>query len=295
MIVRVGSRGSQLALAQTKSVVDDLQRRHPLVEFVVQVVKTSGDRPSALRTPLGEGIFVKELEEALQSGAVDLAVHSLKDVPARLSPGFVLAAVPMREDASDVLISRSSQRLGELPPSARIGTGSPRRKAQVASLRPDIRVVPIRGNVDTRLRKTYSGDVDGIIMAAAAMHRLGLAELITEYLPLEVFVPAVGQGALVVEALSGSADMVRIVSPLGDEATRQAVDAERAFLLGLGGGCRAPIAAYGTVREGRLVLKGMFLPSEEAKPIFAEETGPAAEAEEVGAALAKQVLGLVKV
>ncbi|MDP2743552.1 MAG: hydroxymethylbilane synthase [Dehalococcoidia bacterium] len=290
MVVRIGSRGSQLALAQTGLVVDELQGRYPQVEFAVQVVKTSGDRPSASLLPLGEGVFVKELEEALQAGAVDLAVHSLKDVPSRLSPGFVLAAVLKRGDARDVLVSRSGQRLSELPPGARIGTGSPRRKAQVASLRPDLLVVPIRGNVDTRLRKTYSGDVDGVIMAAAAMHRLGWEDRVTEHLPLEMFLPAVGQGALVIETLSSSADMVRMVAPLEDEATRHAVAAERAFLRDLGGGCRAPIAAYATVSDGRLFLKGMFLPSEGASPVFAEGAGPAAEAEEIGAALAKKIL-----
>lgn len=270
--------------------MDELRRLYPGTEFEVQVVKTSGDRPSGLVLPLGEGVFVKELEEALQAGAVDLAVHSLKDVPSLLSPGFALAAVPKREDARDVLVSRSGRRLKELPPGARIGTGSPRRKAQVASVRPDLEVVPIRGNVDTRLKKTYSGQVDGVIMAAAAMHRMGWEDKVTEHLSTDVFLPAVGQGALVVEALSGRLDMMRMAAPLEDEATRRGVDAERAFLRDLGGGCRAPIAAFGTVTEGRLLLRGMFLPSEGARPVFAEESGPAAEAEEVGAALAKKIL-----
>jgi hydroxymethylbilane synthase len=222
-------------------------------------------------------------------------VHSLKDVPSSLAPEFALAAILRREDARDVLVSSAGQRLSELPTGARIGTGSPRRKAQLASLRADLKVLPIKGNVDTRLRKTYSGEVDGVILAAAALHRLGLEERITEYLSLNTFLPAVGQGALVIEILASDEERARLVAPLEDEATRQAVAAERTFLRGLGGGCQAPIAAYGLVNQGRLELKGMFLPSEEASLLWGEEAGPVSQAEEMGYSLAQKILAQVKV
>ncbi len=261
---------------------------------MLQVIKTSGDGQSALSPPMGEGIFVKELEEALLAGTIDMAVHSLKDVPSLLAPEFALAVVLKREDARDVLVSHTGQRLIQLPLNARVGTGSPRRKAQLSFLRPDLEVFPIRGNVDTRLRKTYSGEVDGVLLAAAALHRLGWVERITEYLPIEAFLPAVGQGALVIEILASDEEKARLVSPLEDEATCQAVAAERAFLSGLGGGCRAPIAAYGRVSQGKLVLKGMFLPFDGARPLWAQETGPASQSEEVGQSLAQKILSLVR-
>jgi hydroxymethylbilane synthase len=275
--------------------MNQLRRIQPGVEFVLQVIKTSGDRPSDSIETMGEGIFVKELEEVLRAGTIDLAVHSLKDVPSSLAPEFALAAILRREDARDVLVSSAGQRLSELPTGARIGTGSPRRKAQLASLRTDLKVLPIRGNVDTRLRKTYSGEVDGVILAAAALRRLGLEERITEYLSLDTFLPAVGQGALVIEILASDEERARLVAPLEDEATRQAVAAERTFLRGLGGGCQAPIAAYGLVNQGRLELKGMFLPSEEASLLWGEETGPVSQAEEMGYSLAQKILAQVKV
>jgi hydroxymethylbilane synthase len=259
MKVIVGTRGSALATTQTFSVVELLRARRPDIEFLVRTIRTEGDvktdRP--LAEIGGKGVFVKELEIALQHGDIDLAVHSLKDVPAILAEGLTLAATLRRADARDVLISRSGLPLAELKPQAVIGTGSKRREVQLRQLRPDLQIVPIRGNVDTRLRKLDEGQFDAIMLAAAGLGRLAKADRITEFLDPGRMLPSVGQGVLAIECRADS-PLADIASALDDPETRVAVTAERAFLARLGAGCELPVAAYARVERGHVTLDGML-------------------------------------
>ena len=287
----VGSRGSRLALIQAESVVARIREANPDIEIIMSKVVTKGDRDrhTQLDRMAGVGVFVKELEEALLDGRIDLAVHSLKDVPTQIPQGLCLLAVTERVDPRDVLISRSG-RLNELPPASTIGTGSLRRAIQLKSYRPDLKACSLRGNIDTRLRKVASGEVDGVMLAAAALLRLGWEDRITEYLPLEHFLPAVGQGALVTEARLDDEEVAKICSPVNHLLTWQCVMAERAFLSALGGGCRAPIAALGTVDNTTLHLEGMVADASGQKIWRASEEGKAMSPEEVGMRLAQKIL-----
>ncbi len=293
-IIRVGTRGSALALQQTGAAVDALKVRHPEVQFEVVPIRTRGDADR--RSPaaaLGVGMFVRELETALIERRIDLAVHSLKDMPAEVNADFELAAVPEREDARDALVNRWGAELDTLPRGSRIGTGSPRRKAQLLALRPDLEVVPLRGNVDTRLRKAKSGDgIDGAILAAAGLARLGRLDEASELLDLGRFVPAAGQGALAVEALASRPDVADIGRVLDDPATRAAVTAERAFLLAMGGGCAEPLAAHATVDGDRLTIHGFASDPDGRHVIAAEQGGDSRKAAAVGARLAERMLAL---
>ncbi len=286
----VGSRGSKLALIQAESVVAKIREINPHVEVGISKIVTKGDRDrhAQLDHMEGIGVFVKELEEALLTGRIDLAVHSLKDVPTEIPQGLCLLAVTERLDPSDVLVSKSG-RLNELASGARIGTGSLRRAAQLTRYRPDLEVCSIRGNVDTRLRKVASGEFDGVILAAAAMLRLGWQDKISEYLPLEHFVPAVGQGTLVIETRLGDKEIVELISPLNHRPTWQSITAERAFLSALGGGCRAPIAALGTVNSDTLKLEGMVADASGKKMLRAVEEGSTIFPEELGTRLAQRM------
>ena len=293
-IIRVGTRGSALALRQTATVVDALKARHLEVQFEVVPIRTRGDADR--RSPaaaVGVGVFVRELEAALADGRIDLAVHSLKDMPARLNAEFALVAVPEREDPRDVLVNRWGAELEALPRGSRLGTGSPRRKAQLLALRPDLEVVPLRGNVDSRLRKAKSGDgIDGAILAAAGLARLGRLAEVSQYLDVERFVPAPGQGALAVEALADRSDVAEIARSLGDPATRTAVTAERAFLLVMGGGCAVPLAAHATVDGDRLTIHGFASDAEGRHVIAADQEGDSKKATAVGTRLAERMLAL---
>ena len=286
----VGSRGSKLALIQAESVVAKIREINPHVEVGISKIVTKGDRDrhAQLDHMEGIGVFVKELEEALLTGRIDLAVHSLKDVPTEIPQGLCLLAVTERLDPSDVLVSKSG-RLNELASGARIGTGSLRRAAQLTRYRPDLEVCSIRGNVDTRLRKVASGEFDGVILAAAAMLRLGWQDKISEYLPLEHFVPAVGQGTLVIETRLGDEEIAGLISPLNHRPTWQSITAERAFLSALGGGCRAPIAALGTVNSDTLKLEGMVADASGKKMLRAAEEGSTIFPEELGTRLAQRM------
>jgi len=287
----VGSRGSRLALIQAESVLAQIAELRPELEISIAKIITRGDR--SRHTPLdrmeGVGVFVKELEEALLSGRVDLAVHSLKDVPTQILEGLCLRAVTERLDPRDVLVSRKGK-LDELAVGAKIGTGSLRRAVQLKSYRPDLEALSIRGNVDTRLRKVAEGEFDGVILAAAALKRLGGEDRITDYLPLEHFLPAVGQGALVIEARLGDDEVAALVSPLNHRPTGQSVTAERAFLCALGGGCRAPIAALGTVNGANLKLEGMVARVSDGKILRAVEESNSLSPEELGMRLAQRLL-----
>ncbi len=291
--ILIGSRSSQLALIQSESVVAKLSALNPHLKVSVSQIVTKGDRNRHARLDRmeGVGIFVKELEEALIEGSIDLAVHSLKDMPTEIPAELCLAAVTERLDPRDVLVSRAGK-LAELPPGTRIGTGSLRRAVQLAAYRPDLKVANIRGNVDTRLRKVSSGDYDGVILAAAAMIRLGWEAKISEYLPPEPFLPAVGQGTLGIETRLGDKDITELVSSLNHWPTWQSVAAERAFLSALGGGCRAPIAALGTIADRTLRLKGMVADMSGTRRIYASEEGNAAHPEEVGTRLAQRMLSM---
>ena len=293
-MVRLGTRGSALAQAQARWVAARLEAAWPGLTVELRVIQTAGDRSQASGAPLsvigGQGIFVKEIEYALRRGEVDVAVHSLKDLATRLEPGLTLAAVPEREDARDVLVSRHGVGLAVLPAGPRIGTSSPRRAAQVRAARPDAVVVNLRGNLDTRLRKAATDAYDAIVLAAAGLHRLGRTGEITEYLPVGQFIPMVGQAALALEARADDEATLARLRPLDHAPTHAAVRAERAYLAALGGGCAAPVAAHATVDGDRLTLRAMIADADGRRVLRDEIGGPASEAEALGAALAGRLL-----
>lgn len=286
----VGSRGSKLAMIQTESVLNTMKQVHPEIEFTLTKITTKGDRMREVRLDClpGVGVFVKELEAALLDGQIDMAVHSFKDMPTAIPPGLLLAGVTMRLDPRDALVSGKGK-LYQLAPGSRIGTSSPRRRAQLLRCRPDLKVEMVRGNVDTRLRKVSSGQLDGVIVAAAAILRLGCEETIAEYLPLEDFLPAVGQGALGIEIRSGDTGMAGLAAMVNHQPTWCSVVAERAFLRALGGGCRAPIAALGRVTGVNLKLDGMVADTRGHVFLRASEEGSATDAERVGIRLGKKM------
>lgn len=252
--LRIGSRGSQLALWQANHIAGLLKANGHHVQ--IEIIRTTGDKIADVAlTKVGtKGMFTKEIEEALAEGRVHLAVHSLKDLPTEVPSGFELAAITRREDPRDVLLSREHHTLAQLPQGARVGTSSLRRQAQLRALRPDLEIHPLRGNVDTRLRKLESGEYDGIILAAAGLRRLGRTELVREFIPEETMCPAAGQGALGIEIRKGDADTRQHLLFLDDAAARSATTCERALLHRLGGGCQVPIGAFADVRGEHLHL-----------------------------------------
>jgi hydroxymethylbilane synthase len=285
----IGSRGSKLALVQTESVAARIREMRPHLEVSISIITTSGDRDQHTRLDrIGIAVFVKELEEALLSGKIDFAVHSLKDMPVEIPAGLRLLATPERQDTRDVLVAKA--KLDKLAPGSRIGTDSLRRTVQLNQYRPDLNVCGIRGNVDTRVRKASSCEVDGVIVAAAGVIRLGLKDKITEYLPLEHFLPSVGQGALAIEARSNDKETAELIYPLNHPPTWQCTMAERAFLHTLGGGCRAPIAALGRISNTTLKLEGMIASIRSKEMLQSSEEGNAASPEEIGTRLAQKML-----
>ena len=287
----VGSRGSRLALIQTGSVMAKIGEVNPCIQMSLQKIITAGDRDHHTQLDrMGVAIFVKELEEALLDGRIDIAVHSLKDVPTEIPRGLGLLAVTERLDPRDALVAKSS--LDELAPGSRIGTGSLRRSVQLTRLRPDLEVCSIRGNIDTRLKKVVSGEVDGIIVAVAALLRLGWEDKIAGYLPVEHFLPAVGQGTLVVESRLDDKEVIDLILPINHLPTWQSVMAERAFLRALGGGCRAPIAALGTVNSSTLKLEGLVASISNKDILHSYVEGSTNFPEEVGVRLAQKLLDM---
>jgi hydroxymethylbilane synthase len=256
--IRIGTRGSPLALRQTAWVRERIAERHPGLQIEVVRIKTTGDKITdvPLATVGGKGLFVKEIEEALLREDIDLAVHSMKDVPTELPVDLHVGAITEREDPRDVLVSRHGRRLEEIPSGARMGTSSLRRGAQLLGVNPQWKIVPLRGNVDTRIKKLDTEGLDAVIVAAAGVSRMGLEERVTEYLPPDVMLPAVGQGALGIECLQEGA-VNELIAFLNHHESAMAVEGERAFLRRLEGGCQVPIAAYGEIREGELFLRGM--------------------------------------
>jgi hydroxymethylbilane synthase len=267
---RIGSRGSQLALWQANHISGLLQQRGHTAS--IEIIKTTGDKITdvALSKVGTKGMFTKEIEEALADGRIDLAVHSLKDLPTELPAGFALAAVPPREDARDVFLSVRFERIEQLPSGARVGTSSLRRQAQLHAIRRDLEPVPLRGNVDTRLRKLESGDYDGIILAAAGIARLGLHMHVREYISLEQMCPAAGQGALAIETRADDAATIDALQFLDDRKTRAAVECERAALNALGGGCQVPIGAFAEVDASGLHLRAVVA-SPDGREIIREQ------------------------
>ena len=291
--ITIGTRGSRLALWQAEWVRAQIERRFPGTAVALAVIKTQGDR--ILDVPLaqvgGKGLFVKEIESALLDGRVDLAVHSMKDMPAEVPDGLAIGAVPERESAADVLVSRGGASLREIVPGGVIGTSSLRRAAQIRHLRPDLAVVPLRGNVETRLAKLDGGGLAGVVLAAAGLKRLGLAERASEHLPVDVMLPAVGQGALCVEVRRDDPVIGPIVAALDHRVSRLAVSAERAFLRRLQGGCQVPIAGHARIDGPLLELAGLVA-GVDGTPLVADRlSGPAETAETIGMALAEVLLG----
>ncbi|HEY3298271.1 MAG TPA: hydroxymethylbilane synthase [Armatimonadota bacterium] len=285
--LKVGTRGSALALCQTKIVVERLKELHPGLEIEIVTISTQGDR--SIDVPLAsigdKGLFVKELENGLLHKEIDFAVHSLKDLPGEMPKGLCIAAVPKRADPSDVIVSNSLG-LDELPKGARIGTGSVRRRAQLKDYRPDLVFCEIRGNLDTRLRKLDEGRYDAIILAYAGLFRMGWAERITEKIPHAICLPAVGQGALAVQARDGEEDLLEILHALDHTESRTAVLAERSLMQALGGGCQFPLGALAVVEDGTITLQGMLAGPDGQQILREQISGPINDPETLGRQLA---------
>ncbi|MEM2999034.1 MAG: hydroxymethylbilane synthase [Candidatus Bathyarchaeia archaeon] len=292
MMLTVGTRGSKLALIQTESVLESLKQIYPEVEFKIKVIKTTGDKE--IKKPLFtidmKGIFEKEIDLAIAKGEVDFAVHSLKDVPTMESSETAIAAIPKRGSPHDVLISKDNVPLLGLPKGAVIGTGSLRRMAQIKFLRADLQVVPIRGNVDTRIRKVQRGEVDGVIVAEAGLERMRLHHLIVERFPLRQFTPAAGQGALAVVTKRDNEKLIELLSAIDHLPSRAEVTAERSLVLSLEGGCRVPIGAIGRADDRNLALYGCIFSLKTQEKIAASAEGTLEEAEELGRKVAQRLL-----
>jgi hydroxymethylbilane synthase len=290
--LRIGTRGSPLALWQARHVADRLRPLAAPRPVELVEIETAGDRVRdlALSQIGGDGVFTKEIQRALLDRAVEVAVHSLKDLPTTHVGGLALAAVPPRGPTGDAFVSRRHRRFDDLPPGAVVGTSSLRRRAQALHRRPDLRLINLRGNVETRLRKLAEQDLDAIILARAGLERLGLGQHITEILDPEWMLPAVGQGALGLECRAGDGDTLALLRALDDVPARQAVLAERAVLRGLGGGCLVPIGASATVEGERLALRAAVLSPDGSRRIAGDLSGPAAEAEVLGQRLAERLL-----
>jgi len=288
--VIVGARGSLLSVAQTAGVIRRLKARSPGIEFVFRKITTLGDTAKKWQRS-DTGIFVKELEDALLSGEIDLAVHSVKDLPSLIPPSLLLAAITKREEPRDILITKDKNKgLLGLKPGARVGTCSFRRRAQILSFRPDLRVEDLRGNLDTRIRKLNSGLYDAIIVAAAGLKRLRYKNLAASLISQDIMLPAAGQGALGLEARKGDSQIEKLAKKLEDPRTKCCVDAERAFLARTGAGCRMPVAAFAVVKLQRIFLEGMVISLDGRKIARGSLQGKIKEAEILGRKLAEAVL-----
>ncbi len=291
----IATRGSQLALWQANHIRDCLMAQNPDLTIELSIIRTKGDK--ILDVPLsqvgGKGLFVKEIEEALLSGEADLAVHSIKDVPMVLPEGLTLGAIPSRAPFTDCLCSEKYASLDEVPQGATVGTSSLRRQAQLLALRPDLKIVSLRGNVDTRLRKLKEGQFAAIVLATAGLKRLGLSAAHMAELDPKDFVPAVGQGALGIECRSNDTGTLDLLARLNDAATRTCVEAERAFLLGLDGGCQVPIGAHATLAgDGTVMLDGLVGETDGSRILRKQAQAPGTKAHELGLKLAKELLDL---
>lgn len=288
--IRVGSRRSKLALTQTGSIIERLKAVDPTVTFTLKEIVTKGDRIQdvSLSKVGGKGLFVKEIEEALLTGEIHFAVHSMKDVPALLPESLAIVSIPKRVDPHDVLISRDGKGLDQLPRGAKVGTGSLRRQAQLLHYRPDLEIVPLRGNIDTRLRKLKEEGLDAIVLAYAGLLRMGWSGEVTQVLPQEILLPAVGQGTLGLEAKMEEAEVIRLLQAIHDPDTALVTAAERTFLGRLEGGCQVPIAAYGEVVGDEVHLQGLIASPDGKTLLRSEKRGE--DPERVGRELAEELL-----
>lgn len=293
--LRLATRRSKLALAQARAYAKSLQAAHDGLEIEELHVVTSGDKfqDRPLQALGGKGLFIKEIEEALLESRADFAVHSIKDVPAELADSLGLAAIPPREDPRDVIVTREGAKLAELPKGAKVGTSSLRRKTMLLAIRPDLDIGPLRGNVDTRLRKLEEGQIDAIVLAYAGLRRLQMGDRATEVLEPEVMLPAVGQGALGIETRADDEAVIQILGATDHAPTRVAVTAERAFMAAVGGSCQLPVAAYCTPVDDGLFLRAMVAEPDGSRARFGELRGAwnADDAERVGTELGAQLRG----
>lgn len=293
--LRIGSRESALALRQTQTVIRSLEQRHPEISYELIPIKTTGDQilDRALAKIGDKGLFTKELENALIQGEIDLAVHSLKDLPGDLPEGCCLAAVTARIEARDVLISRQGEKFDQLPRGAVLGTSSLRRKASLRRVRPDLRFVDIRGNIETRIRKMQSEGLDGIILAAAGLIRMNYEQLVAEYLPPELSLPAVGQGILGIETRVGDLRTIAVIASIHDQRTMLIAEVERAFLQTLGGGCQIPMGALAEWIGGNIKFRGNILSIDGQQCLYSEKerfVENAEQAVELGRSVAEDIL-----
>jgi len=291
--IRVGTRGSRLALQQTQSVVDRLRHAAPGLQIKTEIVKTTGDRiqDKPLDQLSVQGAFTKELDLALLGNTVDFVVNSLKDLPTAMTHGIAIAAIPGREDPRDAFVGKDGMRLADLPHGAYVATGSLRRRAQLLAIRPDIRPAGLRGNIDTRLRKLeLSEQNSAIILAAAGLRRLGLEDVVTEYLELDRWVPAPGQGALAVTCRAGDDAVIRALAEIEDPAAKAAVTAERALLAHVEAGCHAPVGAHARVDGGMLVLDGLVAALDGSLVVRRQLEGKTEDARAIGEKLAERLL-----
>jgi len=290
--IKIGTRASKLALWQANWVQSALNEKFPDQKVVLITIKTKGDK--ILDVPLakvgGKGLFVKEIEQALLEGRIDMAVHSMKDMPAEIPEGLCIGAIPQREDSADVLISKDGLAFSELKRGAVIGTSSLRRAAQLRHARPDIVIEPLRGNLDTRLKKLQTEDLDAIVLAAAGIRRLSLEHHITEYLQADIMLPAVGQGALCIEMRRKDPTIGPMLAALDHMNSRAVVIGERAFLNRLGGSCQVPIAGHGKIRADTFSLTGLVADVDGSRIIKASLSGPADGTETIGVQLAEQLI-----
>lgn len=292
MILKIGTRGSRLAIAQSEWVKGKIEERYPDAHVELIRIKTKGDK--ILDSPLsrigGKGLFVKEIEDALLRREVDLAVHSMKDVPAELPEQLQIMVFPRREDPRDALVSLRYKKIEELPQGSSIGTGSLRRSSQLLFMRPDLNMVSIRGNVDTRLKKIESGELEAIILAKAGLNRLGFRDHIVSTLSPDKILPAIGQGALGLEIRRDDRETSDLLCFLNHQTTELTVRAERSFLKRLEGGCQVPIAGYGRLEGDRIILKGMVAELDGREIIKDEVSGPKGQPEDIGITLAEELL-----
>ncbi|MBM4169167.1 MAG: hydroxymethylbilane synthase [Ignavibacteria bacterium] len=293
--LRIGTRGSDLALWQSNHIKARLSQAFPDLAIELLIIKTTGDR--ILDSPLSKigdkGLFTKEIEHALLSHEIDLAVHSLKDLPTKLPEGLVIGAITEREDVRDVFIAHPSkpvQSIKELPQGAKVATGSLRRRCQLLHVRPDLEIVDLRGNLNTRLHKLEQSDWNGIVLAGAGVRRLGWTDRIAEEIPLDVMLPAVGQGALAVEIRDADAPLRDLLKVVHHDATAAATRGERAFLRHLEGGCQIPIGTYGRIEESRFKMDGLIGSLDGHRVVRGSVSGVPAEAEALGTGLAKELL-----
>lgn len=289
--LRIGSRGSRLALWQAEHIRGRLWNDCG-VESETVIIKTSGDnfQSASVAEIGGKGIFIREIEDALLDGRVDIAVHSMKDVPTATPSGLCFPAVTKREDSRDCLVSRGGETLGKLPHGARVGTSSLRRQSQLRYFRQDLHVAEMRGNVDTRLRKLETGEFDAIVVAKAGLDRLGLSDKIAEVIAPEIILSAVGQGALAIESRESDETLREMLAAFDDGETRAAVTSERALLAELEGGCQVPLGAWGRIENGALRLDARVLAADGSECVARHASGSVASAEEIGRGLARELL-----